>query len=163
MGHSIDYRPTTLWLKEYVRNPYPKHISWENFEMDGLYRKGFYNLAVIERSNSDTGSRTYYEMDIIGNNIALKINEVVYETIEKDPKWGIEMKFTKKYTPATKGKVIIYLSNELVNLSKKLTVIVNDKKVFKGKVKPDIKNMINSCATFYDPERIYPAAIEIEL
>jgi len=163
MGHSIDYPPTTLWLKEYVRNPYPKHISWENFEMDGLYRKGFYNLAVIERSNSDTGSRTYYEMDITGNNISLKINEVVYETIEKDPKWGIEMKFTKKYTPATKGKVIIYLSNELVDLSKKLTVVVNGKKVFKGKVKPDIKNMINSCATFYDPERIYPAAIEIEL
>jgi hypothetical protein len=23
MGHSIDYRPTTPWLKQYVRNPYP--------------------------------------------------------------------------------------------------------------------------------------------
>lgn len=162
MGHTIDYNPTTVWLKDYVRNPYPKHISWENFEMDGLYRKGFYNLAVIERSNSDTNSRTYYQMDIIGNNIALKIDQAVYETIEKDPIWEIEMKFIKKYIPATKGKIIVYLSNELVDLSKELTLAVNGKKVFEGIAKPDIKSMINSCATFYDPERIYPVAIEVE-
>lgn len=25
-GHSIDYRPTTPWLKQYTRNPYPKYV-----------------------------------------------------------------------------------------------------------------------------------------
>ena len=29
--------------------------------------------------------------------------------------------------------------------------------------KPDLKNMVNSCATFFDPQRIYPAAIEVTL
>lgn len=59
MGHGIDYKLTTPWLKQYTRNPYPKHVSWENFEMDGLYRNGFYNLFVEERSNDDTKSRTH--------------------------------------------------------------------------------------------------------
>lgn len=30
-GHSIDYRPTTPWLKQYTRNPYPKYVYWEDF------------------------------------------------------------------------------------------------------------------------------------
>ena len=163
MGHSIDYRPTTPWLKQYVRNPYPKYVSWENFEMDGLYRKGFYNLYVKERSDEEGKSRTYYEMSISGNHISLKVDDVVYEATEKDQRWGIEMKFAKKYAQAHKGKVVIFLCDELVDLTEKVTLTVNGKKVFEGKVKADLKNMVNSCAVFFDPQRLYPAAIEVEL
>ena len=163
MGHSIDYRPTTPWLKQYVRNPYPKYVSWENFEMDGLYRKGFYNLYVKERSDEEGKSRTYYEMSISGNHISLQVDDVVYEATEKDQRWGIEMKFAKKYAQAHKGKVVIFLCDELVDLTEKVTLTVNGKKVFEGKVKADLKNMVNSCAVFFDPQRLYPAAIEVEL
>ncbi len=162
-GHFIDYSVTTPWLKQYTRNPYPKYVNWENFEMDGLYRKGFYNLAVKERSNPDEKSRTYYELAIQGNNITLKADLVTYTCTEKDPRWGIELKFEKSYQPATQGKVIIYLCPELVDLNKKITLTVNGKQVFKGKVTPSIAHMANSCATFFDPERIYPAAIEVDL
>ena len=163
MGHGIDYRPTTPWLKEYTRNPYPKFVSWENFEMDGLYRDGFYNLVVKERSNNDDTSRTYYEMNIQDNSITLKVDLVTYKATEIDPQWGIQLKFDKTYQPATKGKVIIYLCDELVNLDKEITLTVNGKEVFKGKVKPELKHIVNSCATFFDPARLYPAAIEIDL
>ena len=163
MGHGIDYRPTTPWLKQYTRNPYPKFVSWENFEMDGLYRDGFYNLAVKERSNNDDSSRTYYEMNIQDNNITLKVDLVTYKATEIDPQWGIQLKFDKTYQPATKGKVIIYLCDELVNLDKEITLTVNGKEVFKGKVKPELKHIVNSCATFFDPARLYPAAIEVDL
>lgn len=162
-GHSIDYRPTTPWLKQYIRNPYPKHFCWENFEMDGLYRNGFYNIYVQERSNADNKTRTYYEMTIEGNHIDLKINEVTYRTIQTDPQWGIELKFIKEHQPAQKGKITLYLCDELVDLNKAVTVTVNGKKFFKGKIKANLKNMVNSCATFFDPERIYPAAIDIDL
>lgn len=162
-GHSIDYRPTTPWLKQYTRNPYPKCVYWEDFEMDGLHRKGFYNLFVKERPNDDVNARTRYEMTITDNHITLNVDNVTYETIQKDPRWGIEMKFKKSYTPAGKGKVIIYLCDELINLKKEITVTANGKQVFRGKVKPDLKNMVNSCAAFFDPRRIYPAAIEVEL
>ena len=163
MGHGIDYRKTTPWLKQYNRNPYPKFVSWENFEMDGLYRKGFYNLVVKERSNDNDQSRTYYEMNIKGNEITLKVDVVTYKTIEKDPNWGIELKFEKSYQPATKGKVVIYLNEELVDLNKKVILTVNGKKAFAGKVKPELQNMVNSCATFFDPARLYPAAIEVDI
>lgn len=162
MGHHIDYNITTPWLKQHTRNPYPKYFYWEDFEMDGIHRKGFYNLFVNKSPDEEKQSRTCYEMRIIGNNISLTISNVTYEIIQKDPKWGIEMKFNKHYTPASKGKITVYLCEELINLNKKVTLTVNGEKVFKGKVKPNINNMINSCAIFFDPQRIYPAAIEVE-
>lgn len=163
MGHGIDYRPTTPWLKQYTRNPYPKSVSWENFEMDGIYRDGFYNLFVKERSNDDTKSRSYYELDIVDNKITLKADVVTYKATEIDPQWGIELKFEKTYQPATKGKVIIYLCDKLVDLDQEITLIVNGKEAFKGIVKPELKHIVNSCATFFDPARLYPAAIEVDL
>lgn len=162
-GHSIDYSPTTPWLKQHVRNPYPKYVYWEDFEMDGLHRKGFYNIAVGERSNEEGKTRTCYEMKIEGNHVDLTVSNVTYETVQKDPRWGIEMKFKKHYAPATRGKVTLYLCNELVDLQKKVTVTVNGKQVFHGKLKPDVKHLVNSCRTFFDPRRVYPAAVEINL
>ena len=162
-GHHIDYAPTTPWLKQYVRNPYPKHFVWEDFEMDGRYRKGFHNLQVDERPNADMQTRTRYELDIEGNDISLKVDEVTYHTTETDPQWGIELKFNKTYVPACQGKVTVYLCPELVDLSKSVTLTVNGHTVFKGRVKPDGKHLVNSCATFFDPQRLYPAAIEVDL
>ncbi len=163
MGHHIDYKPTTPWLRKFDRNPYPKFVSWENFEMDGLYRDGFYNIYVKERSNDDDKTRTYYEMSIDGNNIDLEVDEVSYKATETDPRWGIELSFERSYEPATKGKVVIYLNDELVDLSKPVTLTVNGKTAFSGKVELEVDNIVNSCAAFFDPERLYPAAIEIDI
>ena len=95
--------------------------------------------------------------------MSLKVDEVTYRTIEKDPKWGIELKFAKTYAPAARGKVTIYLCPELVDLSKPVTLTVNGHTVFQGRVKPDVKHLVNSCATFFDPQRLYPAALEVDL
>lgn len=162
-GHHIDYSPTTPWLRQCVRNPYPKHVYWENFEMDNLYRDGFYNIYVRERSNSDFSTRTYYEMDIDGNTVNLKVSEVSYETTSKDPNWGIEMAFRRHYKPAHSGKITLFLNDQLVDLSKKVTVTLNGRKVFCGVPKLSLQSMANSCAAFYDPCRIYPAAIDIDI
>lgn len=40
--------------------------------------------------------------------------------------------------------------------------MLNGKKVFSGKLKADVKHMVNSCATFFDPCRVYPAAVGIK-
>ena len=161
MGHGIDYSPTTPWLKNYTRDPYPKTVSWENFEMDGLYRDGFYNLYVNERSNNDANSRSYYEMSITGNAITLNVQTVKYQTTETNS--GIDMKFAKTYTPATKGKITVYLSPELVDMAQPVTLTVNGKTAFNDNVGLDTKHLINSCGIFFDPERLYPAAIEVDL
>lgn len=160
-GHSIDYKPTTLWLKQFKRNPAPKSVSWENYEMDGRKRTGFYNLAVVEPDTLT--ARMRYDMDIQGNDITLNVSRVAYRTTETDPKWGIQLAFERTYTPATDGIVTVYLNEKLVNLDKPVTLTVNGKKVFSGKVKLTLDNLVESCAEFFDPQRLYPAKITVNL
>ena len=162
-GHGIDYNPTTPWLKVNTRNPYPKNISWENFEMDGQYRDGFYNLYVLERSNPNYDSRTYYEMDIHDNQITISVQLVTYEAVERDPRWGIPLRFKKNLVNAETGKFLVYLSPELVDMSKPVIVNVNGKLCYNGMVEPDLMHMLNSCAHYFDPRRVYPAAVEVDL
>lgn len=159
MQHSIDYRLTPPWLKSFTRNPYPKTVLWEDFEMDGRHRTGFYNLQVLARPSEE---RTYYEMNIKDNVISLSIDDVKYTATQKDPQWGIEMKFNRTYSKAMGGKLRIYINDKLVDMNKVVTVIVNGKQVFNGKVKANLRDMIDSCMEFYDPYRIYPCSVTVE-
>lgn len=158
-GHGIDYSPTTPWLKQHTRNPHPKKVVWEDFEMDGIYRKGFYNIAVQERP----ADRTRYTMEIKGNTVNIQVDTVTYRGVEKSQHWNLFTKYEKTHTPASKGKFTLYLNPQLVDLSKEVTVVVNNKQVFKGIVQPDMKHLINSCSLFFDPERLFPVAVEITL
>lgn len=158
-GHNFDYRPTTPWLKTFVRNPWPKEFIWEDFEMDGWHRQGFYNLVVNKRPSD--ALRTRYEVRIEGNHIDLTIADVHYTTVKTDPQWGIELQFAKTYTPATGGQLTCYLNENLVDLNREVTVTVNGKQVFQGTVECRVSDMMESLATFYDSERIFPASVQI--
>lgn len=162
-GHGIDYSPTTPWLSQFIRVVHPRHFVWEDYPMDGVYRRGFYNIAVHERDTTNGNERTRYEMTIKENTIHLTVECVAYEAIEREPRWNIPIKHYKRYTPAAEGCLTLYLSDEMVDFSKKVTLIVNGRRVYKGKVKADMRHMVNSCATFFDSERVYAAGIEVEL
>ena len=162
-GHAIDYSTTTPWLAAHTRNPYPKYVAWENFEMDGCRRDGFYNLYVSEHPSTQAGERVFYEETIKGDTINLRVEKVEYTTTEKDNVWGIEMKFKRKYTPVDGGRLTVYLNRSLVNLGHRLTVMVNGKQAFSGKVQENLSSMVNSCAAFGDPRRIYTAQIDVSL
>ena len=160
-GHGIDYRPTTPWLATHKRNPHPKYFYWENFDMYGRYRKGFHNLRVNSESRPDSTWRTCYEMEIKENTVYLNVNLAEYTTTMDIQ--GIDMLFSKKFHKATDGSVTIFLNNNLVDLSRPVKVIVNGKEVFNNKVKPNVKAMVESCALFFDSERIFPASIDIDI
>ena len=51
----------------------------------------------------------------------------------------------------------------MVDMNSKVKLIVNGKRVYSGKLKADIRHLINSCATFFDPERVYATGIEVKL
>ena len=159
---SIDYNPTTPWLKTHTRNPYPKYVYWENFNMDGRYRDGFYNLYVKERSD-ENGARACYEMTIEGNTINLKVSNMTAEVTERTSQWNLAKTYSKSFTPATKGRVVIFLNDQLVELDQPVIVNVNGKEVYNDIVELDAQNLVNSCAIFFDPARLYPAAIEVEI
>ena len=160
--HSIGYFNTTPWLKDFVRNPYPHYVNWENFEMDGNRRNCFYNLAV-EEPELENGRRRHYEMKIEGNVVNININDVEYTTTQTDPVYGIEMKFDKKYYPAVGGSVTIYLSDELLDLDSKVTVNLNGRRVWRGRPERRLEDVVNSCALFGDPRRLYTSSITISV
>lgn len=162
-GHHIDYNPTTPWLKSFVRTPRPLHFVWEDFPMDGRYRNGFYNIQVHERDTTGGNERTRYEMDIRGNVVSLSLERVKYMTVEREQKWGIPMVQHTSCERATKGRFTLYLSPDMVDFDRKVSVIVNGRRVFNGYLKPDVRHLATSCACFFDPERLFPAAVEVVL
>lgn len=162
-GHGIDYLPTTPWLSHFTRVVHPRHFVWEDFPMDGIYRRGFYNIAVHERDTINGNERTRYELSIKNNTIYLTLDRVTYEATEREPQWNIPIKHDKHYTPVSEGRFTLYLADDMVDYEQKVTLIVNGKQVYHDKVKPDVRHMVNSCATFFDPERVYAAGIEVVL
>ena len=158
-GHSIDYTPTTPWLAQHKRNAQPRHFIWENLEMDGLKRNAFYNLQVLEETDA---YRTRYEFTAnADNSIDIKVNGVKYNATWKDPHWGIDMLFSKDLTPAQHGNLRIFLSDQLVDLKKKVTVRINGKQVFCGKVKSSKKTRKLSQELWGDPMRDFKHAVEV--
>ena len=161
MGHGINYEKTTPWLKQFSRNANPTYFYWEDYDMYGRHRTGFYNLRVNETSRNNDEERTCYEMKIAGNTVELKVENVTYTTTQSI--YNIPMFFEREYAPATKGNVTIFLSEELFDFSKPVKVIVNGKEVFNGKVKPTLNAMVESCAEYFDPERVYPAMVDVDI
>ena len=91
----------------------------------------------------------------------MNINDVEYTTVERDQRWGIEMKFNRRYQQSKGGKLRIYLNGQLVDMRKPVTLIVNGKQLYRGNVKPTLQDMINSCMEYFDPYRIFPTSIEV--
>lgn len=168
MGHGFDYRPTTPWLAAHRRPYMPRRVSWENFDMDGRKRNAFHNLAVVEPNDTAAdGSmqRTRYDLtvDSVTNTVNLDVRRVHYTVTETDPNWGIQLTFDKNYTPATSGLVRVYLSPEMVDLSRPVTVVLNGRKI--GSVRPRMtyQTLRESCRLFGDPRRLFPAEITVNL
>ena len=54
-------------------------------------------------------------------------------------------------------------NNSVANVKAGKAVRTTSLKQQLTKAEKDLKNMVNSCAVFFDPQRLYPAAIEVEL
>lgn len=160
-GHAIDYTKTTPWLAHFRRNAHPRHFVWEDFEMDGRHRTGFANILVEERPDSTL--RTRYDFSVEDNEVRIAVENVRYTCTERDPHYGIELRFTKQHEPATHGRFTLFLDEELIDLSRLVTVSVNGRQVYKGKVKLSTGAMERSLAAFYDPLRIFPISLEVNL
>ena len=160
--HAIPYEPTTPWLSQFKRIPQPKTVHWEDLAVDGRYRRGFYNLVPLQRPAGD--ERTYYEETIHDNVIDLKISRVTYHDDKISDRYQgfrLVLTYTRSYVPAVGGKLRIYLSPELVDLTKPVRVRINGKEVFQGRVEANLSHLASSCALFYDPARLFPAAVDV--
>lgn len=158
-GHAIDYYPTVPWLEKFTRKASPSHFIWENYDMHDRYRDCFHNLVINGRTAAD--GRRQYEFSIKDNVIDITVSDVEYICTETDPMWGIQMKFDRKLTPSEKWDMTIFLDDTMADLDRDITVKVNGKESFKGKVSRSAEDIVYSCAVFFDPHRLYPASIRI--
>lgn len=179
-GHPVTYGMTTPWLKQFSREAQPKHFRWENFEMHGRKRNAFYNLEVLSEPISEAlmarvdtteqaedpakvlWPRRDYEFRVKDNVVQLTVRDVEYIITERDPHYGIELNNTRRYTEAEHGAVRVYLSEELVDLTKPVSVYVNGHLVALRKPRVSKKAMRQACECFGDPMRLFPAAIVAE-
>lgn len=157
-GHHIDYRPTTPWLRRFVRDPRPRCFEWEDMEMDGRHRDGFYNLEVIGRPCDSL--RQHYRVEMRPGRVDIEVSNVRYEVLERDPQFGIELAIDQQLEPVSGGQLCLYFDEKQYDEKRKYRIYVNGKRVFKGRLRPSRVNMLRSCALFYDPERVFPYAVE---
>ena len=160
-GHGIDYSPTPVWLRGFERRRSPRRLTWEDFPMHGAHRSGFGNLQVLARQAGED-VRTLYDMGIDNdNNINLQVQSVEYEYVERDPQWGIELKFRKHFSPVTDGKIRIFLDETMVDFSRPVRLTVNGKERFCGMVSPTDDDLRDSCEEFGDPRRLFSASLTV--
>ncbi len=153
-GHGVDYSVTTPWLVQYSRTARPTSYEWILFAMDGRYRSSFYNIAItepLEITESDEFNRASFKFDIDKNTNTIHLNASL-KNLDLSKEQAIKS-----------GKVNIYLSDDMIDLSKKIKVIYQGKTVYNKKVTLTENALIESAAIFNDPERIFPAKIEVKL
>lgn len=156
-GHPVSYGLTTPWLSQFTREAQPRHFRWENYEMHGRKRNAFYNLQVMEESTED---RHDYEFRVENNTVHLDVREVEYIITELDPVYEIELNNTRRYREAQHGRVRIFLSEELVDMSRPVSVYVNGRLVATRKPRISKKALRQSCECYGDPLRVFPFAID---
>ncbi len=159
MGHHIDYSLTTPWLSRHHRNAQPRHFLWENMEMDSVKRDNFYNLEVLKETDA---YRTMYEFTAKDNRVDINVQRVAYQTTWIDPNWEIDMMFHRDFSPAEHGRLRVYLSEQLVDLTKPVTIAVNGKVLYQGNLKISAATMRQSLEIWGDPLRIFPSAVVLE-
>lgn len=155
------YYDTIPWLIDKTRKTNPKYVYWERLDQDGIYRRGFYNLYIPETEKPT--ERRCYEMTITGNTVDIKVSKVSYTATAWEDKHGMPIAYDRTYTSVSGGKLGIFLGSELVDLTKEVTVNINGKQAWQGIPELKIENLVNSCALYYDPYRLYPAYVEVDL
>jgi predicted esterase len=154
MGHGVDFSKTTPWLVNFYRTPQPKNYEWILFPMDGRYRHCFYNIAInksLEIKEGDEFDRAYFDFKTDQKSNSVYIIGHLTTPVED------------KITKFKAGEITVYLGDQLIDLSKKVNVYYNNKKVHSKKLKLSEQSLIESCATFGDPERLFPAKVTITL
>ena len=159
-GHHIDYSPTTPWLSHFKRNATPRHFIWEDFEMDGRHRAGFYNLLSAERP--DRPRRTRYDVDIADNVVNIAVENVTYTCIERDPQFGIELRFRRTYEEAQHGEITVFLDENLVDLLRPVIINVNGRRMLKAKPTLSTASLVEAVCAFGDPLRLFPASFKVK-
>ena len=137
------------WLDPQHRNPYPKRVrvvqdashllrfGW--VQIDATDRIASFTEALIDRQDEAIKSRLYARLDarIDDNTVAVKSQRI------------------RRYT--------LFLNNQLVDLSRPVTVITNGTVSFNAVIEPSVRTMLHEARVRYDQRAVYPVFITIDV
>jgi len=160
-GHGIDYRPGPAWIATKVRNTRPSKVCWFNFALDGERRTDFSWLSLAEAPVRDT---------LITAELHRQDNHIVISALINPPDVKDETPVYNQSTPPpvanripyTGNILTIHLDDQLLDLEKPVTAILNGKEVFSGRVERNTSAMAGDIARHGDPGRVFPARLEIK-
>ena len=142
-GHGIDYKPGPAWVAKHTRTAVPAHFHWTVIKQHDRHRNRLYWLA-LDKSPAKLPLKMVAKANRKNNTISItaKDNE------GKD---------------ATDIALRVYLNNQLVDLSKPVTITINNKAKFEGMVSPSMDALIRSTAERGDPKQVFPAQVKMKL
>ena len=140
-GHGIDYQPGPAWISQHTRTAVPSTFHWTVIKQHDRHRNRLYWLA-LDQSPASFPLR-----------LTAKAKNNLITITAKD----------KEDKNVTGLPLRIYLNDQLVDLSKEVTIKVNGEAVFKGLVKPSMEALIRSTAERGDPQQVFPAQIKLKL
>ncbi len=149
-GHGIDYSKSPTWLARHTRNPHPDKIVWRCHQKDGIYRKHFYWLSLTD--TPEYGDE--YELTATLDRTKNTVNITAYEftpPAEKDA----------NRKPLTSSRITVHLSDDMLNLDKPVTIILNGTQAFHGKLQRKASTILRNIVTRGDPNYAFPAEVTV--
>jgi hypothetical protein len=144
-------RSTPTWLAKHTRTPHPKKIVWRCHNKDGIYRDSFYWVSLTNIPKKG-GYEIAAALDKSKNFVKVFAKEVILAK-EKNGK------STRK--PLTSSQIVVHLDDEMLDLDKEVTVMLNGKQAFKGIVKRSRGNILRNLAKRADINYAFPAEVVV--
>lgn len=161
-GHGIDYGPGPAWIAAKTRNPRPTKVCWFNFALDEQRRSDFAWLSLAAAPQRDTLITA--EVDRSTNKVTISALVNPPEVKDEEPVCGrTTQPPSTPRVPYTGNTLTVHLDDKLVDLDKPVTVVLNGKQVFNGRLERRASNMAEDIARHGDPGRIFPARVELKL
>ncbi len=161
-GHGIDYRPGSAWIATKTRNTRPAKVCWFNFAVDEQRRTDFSWLSLAAAPARDT---------LITAELQRKDSRIVISALINPPDVKDESPVYNQSTPPpvanripyTGNTLTVHLDDQLLDLDQPVTVILDGKQVFHGRVERRASNIADDIARHGDPGRVFPARLRLQL
>ena len=151
-GHGIDYSLSPSWLEPHIRNPFPERVVWRCYAKDGIYRDHFYWVSLTEKPKSG-------EFEIVAT-LDKSANKVLVTAEEVQGRTGKEGEVVLRQ-PLTSSHVIVSLNDHMLDLDRPVTIELNGKTVFHGKVKRSRITMMQNLVKRGDINYAFPVNVEL--
>lgn len=159
-GHGIDYRPGAPWLAQRTRDPHPDAIVWVSKKLDGRRRASMYWLE-LHGDDLAGAIRLTARIDRERNRVDVTAHQGAAGSAKDDPtQIGAD---DTRPTPLTGARVNVLLNDDLLDLSRDVTVTVNGEPVFDGMTRRDAGTLAETLVRRGDPNFAFPVRIPIVL